>query len=378
MKRMLIPAVIAVMSAFVMSCAGPDSRQDKVFDIKDFGAVGDGVTECTEALNAAIDSCSRAGGGIVSVPAGKYLTNTIFLRDNVELRLEKDAVILGVDDPERYSSYVPAKDMTKYDTGSVLTNINSTGDARWTRTLILGVGLSNVAITGEGTIDGRHLFDARGEESMRGPHGIIIAESKDVRVENIHITCASNYAFLGYELENAVFKGLYITEGWDGIHIRGGKNIEIYNCRFETGDDSIAGGYWDGFRVHDCDINTSCNGVRLMQPAENLEVYNCVFHGPGVYPHRTSGRHNMLYGLILEPGGWGPAPGTMRGIYIHDVTMDHLQGPVSTGVRPECDAYDLTIENLSATGVEDQLCPIMPLHDTGFKTITLNNISVSR
>lgn len=369
--------IISMLLMVVMGSRGASGT----FDITRYGAVGNGTKDCTAAINTAIEKCSKKGGGVVVVPAGTFLTSTIRLQSSVELRLEKDAVILGVDDSERYASYKPDHDMSMYDSGGGTANANCSSDERWTKALILGSGLHDIAITGEGTIDGRHVFDPQGEESMRGPHTIILAECKNIRIEGIRITRASNYAFLCYAIENASFKGLHITEGWDGIHIRGGKDVEISNCKLETGDDAIAGGYWENMLIHDCDINSSCNGVRMIMPSDGLEIRDCLFHGPGNYPHRTSGvnkRKNMLFAISLEPGGWGSAPGDLRRVYLHDLTMDCLSAPVSISIRKECHAYDLTLENITATHIQGSMSPTVCWNDTGFDSITLRNVNVSR
>ena len=201
------------------------TEEPQVFDILAFGAVGDGVTECTAAVQAAIDSCTLSGGGTVLVPEGTFLCRTLYLKDRVDLHLDKGAVLRGVDDPEAYASFIPQHDLSMYDSGGNSANANNTGDRRWMKAFLQGNGIEGASITGEGLIDGRHVFDSLGEENMRGPHTIIVGEAKDFRIEGVSITRAANYAFLGYALKNAVFKGMHITEGWDGIHIRGGKHV---------------------------------------------------------------------------------------------------------------------------------------------------------
>ena len=84
-----------------------------------------------------------------------------------------------------------------------------------------------------------------------------------------------------------------MEEGWDGIHIRGGKDIRIRNCRFNTGDDAVAGGLWKNVVIENCYMNSSCNGIRLIMPATGLKIVDCEFRGPGKYPHRTSGEQNV-------------------------------------------------------------------------------------
>jgi hypothetical protein len=351
------------------------------YTITKFGAKGDGTTDCTAAINRTIEKCSKKGGGTVIVPAGTFLTGTVYMKSGVELRLEKGAVILGAAEPEHYASLKTEKDLSRYDSGQGTANANCSTDERWTKALILGVGLQDIAITGEGTIDGQHVFDPLGEENMRGPHTIILADCRNVRMEGFSVRRAANYAFLCYALDSAAFEGLHIAEGWDGIHIRGGRNVEISDCRLETGDDAIAGGYWENMLIRDCDINSSCNGVRMIMPSDGLEIKDCRFHGPGVYPHRTSGidkRKNMLFAISLEPGGWGAAPGDLKRVYLHDLEMDCLSAPVSISIRKECHAHDLKLENICATRMLGTMSPTVCWNDTGFDSITIREVSISR
>lgn len=379
MKRFLPVLLLAALCA----CQGPAPEQasapQRVLSVVDFGAAP-GV-EATEAIQAALDSCAAAGGGRVVVPAGVYRVRTLRLRDSVDLHLEKDAVLAGLDDPEAYSPYVPASDLSRYDSGGGTANANCVSDRRWMRAMIVGDGVRNASITGEGTLDGRHVFDPLGEESMRGPHTVVVGEAVNFRLEGIRITCAANYAFLGYALENACFEGLRITEGWDGIHIRGGKNVRIAGCVLETGDDCIAGGYWEHMLIEDCVINSSCNGIRMIMPSDGVEVRDCAFYGPGNHPHRTSGearRNNMLFGISLEPGAWGAAPGVTRHIYLHDLSFRDLTAPVATSVREGCTAEDLTLERLSATGLTGNPVPVVSWLDRGFDTLTVSQCSFAR
>ena len=370
--------MLALSALFVMqACTGNVAEQ---FNVLDFGAAGDGKTDCTEAFNSAIAKCSSAKG-IVVVPAGRYLCRTIHLQSDVELRLSEGSEILGWEDSEAYDNFVPQRDLSMYDSGNGTLNQNNSKDARWNRALILANKVDNVAITGSGTINGRHVFDPLGEERMRGPHAIVFGDCHNVRLEGISITCAANYAFMGYALENAVFRDVRISEGWDGIHIRGGVNVLIEGCRFETGDDSVAGGYWTSMEMRDCYVNSSCNGVRMIMPSDGINIHDCRFEGPGHYPHRTSGearRTNMLYGVIIEPGGWGAAPGDLKGFCITDCTMENTLGPVAVSIGRDNHAYDLTVRNLTATGVYGKVCPVVNDGDKSFDKVTAENVTVSR
>jgi len=118
--------------------AQTQTTRPTVHDIRDFGAIGDGRTFCTEAFARAIENCVRAGGGVVYCPSGDYVTKTITLKDHVELHLDRGARLLSAIEP------VPEPGVS--------------GEAQTTNRkayLIGAVGVTNAAITGHGTIDGR-------------------------------------------------------------------------------------------------------------------------------------------------------------------------------------------------------------------------------
>lgn len=373
--------ILAAVAAFAAAAACSSGKEDKVFVITDYGAQSGLACDCTEAINNTIIACSEAGGGIVSVPEGEWLTSTVHLRSDVNLRLEKGSCLVAVQDPEAYHSYIPEHDMSRYDSGEGTVNSNNSRDVRWNRAMVLGTGLSNVSITGEGVIDGGHVFDPLGEEYMRGPHCILLAECDNVTLSGFTVERAANYAVMGYALSNVTVDGLHITEGWDGVHIRGGEHVTVKNCRFETGDDSIAGGYWNDMHIVDNYINSSCNGIRMIMPCDGLLVEKCVFEGPGHYPHRTSGelrRCNMLFGIILEPGGWGSAPGDLRDIVLRDLDMTTVSSPLAVNVSKDNHAYDLTVENVTALGCTGAVSPFVSWSDMGFDRVSVNAVTVGK
>ena len=112
-------------------------------DVMAFGAKGDGVAKDTAALQKAIDSAAEAGGGRIVVPAGKYLTGSIYLKDNVELHLEKGAVLFGSPDKADYNAAEICPQ-----------NWTSKAESNSGAHLVLAVERRNVAITGQGKIDG--------------------------------------------------------------------------------------------------------------------------------------------------------------------------------------------------------------------------------
>ena len=205
------------LSATVNCFASDDFRlllhdSSKVYNILDYGAIGDGRVLNTEAINSAIITCFDSGGGVVLVPEGKFLTGTLVMKSNVTLFLDNDAVLLGTHDVEQYKSFEIKK-------ASLERLIRIRNNPVWFRSLILLDHVQNVTITGYGTIDGDSVIDPKGEEGWRGPHGILIGSSQNIDVSSIRISRSGNYNVLGIDVEDVKLSNLTITEGSDGIHI---------------------------------------------------------------------------------------------------------------------------------------------------------------
>lgn len=317
-----------------------------VVSVTEHGARGDGKTLDRAALNRAVEACAAAGGGQVRVPPGRYLTGTVRLRSGITLVLEAGAVLVGTPDLDQYESYAPPE--------------SRPGDRNhWHRALVLGVGVENVTIMGPGVIDGNKVADSHGEEHMRGPHGVLFGDSQNIILRDVHIRDAANYAVLLERTSHVEVRGVQCTGGWDGVHFRGRKDqpcrdVRITDCDFSTGDDCIAGGYWEETLIDRCVINSSCNGIRVIGPARNLIVHDCLFYGPGRHEHRTSRvkhRTNMLAGLCLQPGAWMPTEGVLDDVKISDVVMHDVTTPLHLSVKPGNTAGRLWVDRLTATGV---------------------------
>lgn len=322
-----------------------------IISILSFGASGNGVTDNTVAINKAITTCAEQGGGRVVVPQGTFLTGTVFLRSNVFLQLQKGAVLKGSNNLSAYSSFHPTKDLSRYDSGNGSANANSAYDEVWTQALIIGTHLTNAGIIGEGIIDGNNVFNPDGEENMRGPHTVLLAYCQQMKLEGITVRYSSNYAFLAYDIQKSAFKNLKIEGGWDGIHIRGAQNVKIQGCHFSTGDDGIAGGYWDKMQITHCKINSSCNGIRMIQPSTNLLISHCHIYGPGKNKHRTSGKTVSDAAISLEPGGWGPAPGRLDNITIKHLLIASVLTPLSVTLSNDNELGQLRVRNIVAKDI---------------------------
>lgn len=352
--------------------ASPEGAQSAaVVSVTDYGAKGDGKTLDRSALNRAVEACAKAGGGQVRVPPGRFLTGTVRLRSEITFVLEAGAVLLGTPDLDQYESYAPPE--------------SRPGDNnRWHRALILGVGVDNVSITGSGVIDGNKAFDPQGEEHMRGPHAVLFGDSQNIVLRDIHIREAANYAVLLERTSHVAVLGVQCTGGWDGVHFRGRKDqpcrdVRIMDCTFSTGDDCIAGAYWEDTLIDRCVINSSCNGIRLIGPARHLIVHDCLFYGPGRHEHRTSRekhRTNMLAGICLQPGAWMATEGLLDDVKISDVVIHDVTTPLHLSIKPGNTAGRVWVDRLSATGVNLAAASLESWAAAPIERVSLRDVSL--
>lgn len=238
-----------------------------------YGAVPDDAQPDTQGIQAAIEACSREGGGTVRFPKGRFLSGGLQLRDNVRLVFEKDAALQGSDNCMDYG-----------------------GKAQWGDALITGKDLKNAGIEGPGLIDGADCRNPKGEEGFRGPHGILLRDCSGVVFRDITLARTGNYAVLCYNSSGLEFRNVSFRGGHDGLHAQGCRKFRISDSDFRTGDDCLAGCDNEDFEVTGCRINSSCNGFRL--GCKGLRVRKCEFWGPGEALHKVSKRTNMLSAFV--------------------------------------------------------------------------------
>lgn len=343
-----------------------------IFDVRAFGAIGDGKATDTASLNRAIDACAVAGGGQVYVPPGDYRTGTVYLRSHLTLFLAPGARLVGTTNLAEYGQPQPPSFVPEARWG------------KWHRGLIVGENVEDVTICGSGTIDGNKVFDPEGEEHMRGPHGVVFVNCRRFAMRDITIRDAANYGIYFQVSDDVEIRNVKFIGGWDGVHWRGAperwcNNVRILGCQFYTGDDSIAGRYWDQTVISDCVINSSCNGIRLIGPATRLIVNRCLFYGPGLQPHRTSGerrRTNMLSGIILQPGAWDATRGLLDDVLIAGITMQNVASPVTIWNRTGNTVGRITIADLVATGVYRSAISVEGWSDAPITNVTLRAAQV--
>ena len=361
-RALMVVGLVIVSQAAVAAAAG-------VFNIRDYGATGDDNTLDTTAINKAIEACAAAEGGQVLVPPGRYLSGTVHLKSHMTLFLEAGATLVGTAKLGEYEHPTPPAFMPEAKWG------------KWHRALILGDGVEDIAIAGHGVIDGNRVFDPTGEERMRGPHTFVFVNCRKVTVRDVSFVDSANYAIFFMISDHVGIRNVRFTGGWDGVHFRGGpdrpcRHVSIVGCEFFTGDDSIAGRYWDNTLISGCIVNSSCNGIRLIGPAKNLIIHDCLFYGPGIYPHRTSDRHNMLAGINLQPGAWDATKGDLDEVLISDITMHNVSTPFHFSLKPGNAADSIVVSRVTATGVYRAAASVESWAPEPFKNVVFRDVTI--
>ncbi len=304
-------ASVCVFGLLVSSAMAQPAAQ---FNVRNFGAAGDGRRTDTDAINKAIQTASDAGGGTVMVPAGTYVSGTILLKNNVTLWIDAGATILGT------------KNLADYHWPD--------GGREWDGSIILANGVHNVALMGRGSINGQNLNNPRGEEHIRGPHAVLFNNSKDIVVRDITIRDAGNYSLIFRSCERVTIDNFTAYNGYDGINMHDVRLATISNSKLYTGDDSLAGAYWENVTVTNCILNSSCNAIRV--GGRNVLINNILIYGPGQYAHRLGFRTNTESGFQILPhnAGRGGAssrlvtPGPVDNMVLSNVTMINVRSPV--------------------------------------------------
>ena len=397
LSRISSAAVICV--AAVLHASTPRA----LFNVHDYGAKGDGRTLATVALNAAVDACAAAGGGTVYVPPGRYLTGTVVLKSHVTLDLDAGATLLGSEDP---MDYPPTP--------------SAWGDGRATMApLIYAVDAENVTITGRGTIDGQGAVwwrrvrlnqpkkfppgpqnDAERAEAAklsRGrPHLIRPVRCTDFVIEHVTLRNSAEWNLHPMLCDRVRVDGVTIlnpatmAHNTDGINPESCRNVQILDCRIDTGDDCVT-------------LKSGLDelGRRMGRPDENITIANCVmYHGHGgvtIGSEMSGGVRNVVVtncvfqntdiGIRLKSQrGRG---GVVEGLSVSNIVMQDVPTPfvISDFYSGRDDsAYpvdegtpkfrDLLFSNITARGAK-RAGIITGLREMPIEDVTFSNVHIA-
>lgn len=262
-------AVFAVASGSAQSASSPSPDSVGTFNVRKFGAVGDGKTIDTPAINRAIEAADASGGGTVHFPAGVYACYSIRLKSNIMLYLDQGATILAASVPEGGSTsgayYDAAEPNLPWE------NYQDYGHNHWHNSLIWGEKIENVSILGPGLIWGKGLSRGgrelpRAETPGMGNKSIALKNCHNVILRDFSILQGGHFGILATGVDNLTIDNLKIDTNRDGMDIDCCRNVRITNCSVNSP--------WD-----DAICPKSSFALGYARATENVTINNCYVTG---------------------------------------------------------------------------------------------------
>ena len=342
--------VVFLFGCFIML---QSVAQNNVFNITSFGAVGDGKTICTKALQNAVDSCNAKGGGDVIIPQGIFMIGTVHLKSNIHLQLNAGAVLRGSADLNDYEKFIPDTPFSPIHKGMLFTE-----------------NQENITISGEGTIDGNGdiffelnqakkidntgtQYTRQGENYRHVETGIgdgpvvpknrpyqmfVFSNCKRITIKDITITTSPFWCMHFADCDAVHVTGIrlwnnLLAPNADGIDITSCTNVIIDNCDIRAGDDAIAIVGYDhhfeipGFQhlkhlsenilVTNCNLQSASSGIRIgfldQNSVKNIHVSNTNItnstRGIGIFLRDEGSLENITFDNMsietkLRTGDW--------------------------------------------------------------------------
>ena len=371
---------------------------DKTYQVKDFGAEGDGVANDTPAINKAIAACSGGGGGTVHFPAGKYSAASIHIKSNVRLLLDNDAVIFGGPmenfDPPEPNPFDQYQDF---------------GHSHFHNSLMWGENIENFAIEG-GKLNGGSII--RGDSPKGGDKLVTVVMGKNLLFKNVtHDEKGGHFIYLLNDCENVTMDNIRINQSRDGVDLMGCRNVQISNCRFtDCADDTIGvkSDYALGRKilteniyVWDCYFESRCNALQFGSETAgdfrncnfwNIEVSFAGKAGIGMSVNDGGvidgvnfrnivirGSASPIFMFIsdrLRSGDPNKKVGKIKNVHLMNVTAKGVPAREKTVFTstisglPESSIENVTLENVKITypggGLASEADMVPPLHPEGF------------
>jgi polygalacturonase len=271
------PAASLAVAASSPRATAEKLGQQGIFDVRQYGATGDGKTLDTRAIQAAIDAAATAGGGVVLFPAGSYLSFSIHLKSFVHLHLMQGATLIAADSPQPGQS--TGYNGGVYDAAEPNTAWNAFqdyGHNHWHNSLIWAEEIHDFSITGTGLIWGRGLSNGRGRKGDGVP---FIAEQPGVGNKAIALKNCRNLLLRDF----SILKG-----GHFGILLTGVDNVTIDNLKIDTDRDGMDIDCCQNVRVTNCTVNSpwddgicpkSSYALGYARPTRNVTISDCFVTG---------------------------------------------------------------------------------------------------
>ncbi len=272
-----------------MTLTSENILQKTNINVRDFGALGDGRTVETRALQSAIDACRAQGGGMVFFPAGQYLTGSLTLRDDIHLMLDAGATLLGSENPDDYP---------------VISHRWEGAEQETYAPLLTARNIKNITVSGRGRIDGQGgvWWQRYKEKTLKYPRPRLIsfADCEHVLIEGVTLVNSPSWTVNPVRCTDLAVRGVTIVNppdspNTDGINPDSCQNVRISDCYVSAGDDCItlkAGNETEhpdrrapcrDITIVNCTLAHGHGGVvigsEMNGGVQNVVIANCVFTG---------------------------------------------------------------------------------------------------
>jgi hypothetical protein len=342
----------------VKSDAGADDFGAHVYNVRKYGAKGDGTTLDTVAVQAAIDACHQDGGGMVLVPAGSFQIGTVELKSNVTLHIAAAGKLLGSADGKQYHAVdaIP------------LTGDSTLNDGNWA--LLFAVNATNVTIEGSGTIDGqgaqfhsavRGTPPPSGLGGNRRPYHLLFHRCDRLTVRDIALVDCAYHSIRVIQSKHVHMDGLYIHNrvngNNDGFHFISAEYVTVSNCTVLSQDDACA-------MFGNCKFITVTNSVFSTRwsvfrfgggVAENISISNCLLYDVFGCPIKFQGNEgsrfeNISFANLVLQQVTGPIHISLGPRTRQNQNVDEgLQPTLAKETRPPAVARNISFSNIHGT-----------------------------
>ncbi len=370
------------ISAVGLSDVYGKASQDNIYDPIDYGAIPDGKTLSTEAIQQAIDECTERGGGMVKLDGGQFLTGTIFMKSNVRLEIAEESTLLGSTDLKHYPK-------THSDFRSYTDNYTE-------KSLIYGEDLENIAITGEGTIDGQGSH-FKGDYKKR-PYGIRFIGCRNILIEDVSMRNSAMWMQHYLACDSVVIRGIEVwnhgNKNNDGIDIDACHHVIIEDCVIDTDDDGIclkstSERLCEDVMIRNCIVGSHCNAIKCGTEStggfKDIIIQDCKII-PSEEENVIYGRRSGLAGIALEIVDGG----TMENVNVSGIHITGTTAPIFMRLGNRARLYKKgqknpgvgTMENVSFSEIvsvdsHNTGCMIAGISGHTIKDLTFTNIKLS-
>jgi len=299
-----------------------------VYNVRQYGAVGNGVSLDSKAINKAIDAAAGAGGGTVFIPAGNYLSGSIHLKNNVSLYLDQGATIIAAD--------VTGANGYDEEENTVNTIYQDSGHSHFHNSLIWGENLHDVSILGQGTIWGRGLYHDYVKGKQTANKSIALYLCHNVNISDITISHGGWFGILATGVDNLTINNVKMDTNRDGMDIDCCRDVHVSNCSINSPND-------DGI----CLKSTFALG--FARATENVTITNCGVSGfnegsflDGTYKRSDDPKHAPTGRIKLGT----ESNGGFKNIAISNCTFNYCRGLALETVDGGL-LEDVTISNIT-------------------------------